>query len=232
LRIDNLRSAARLCALFVVILLSLVARAADLNNSEVQARLARGEIVVDLEREPGTHTLVGTAVGVIDAPREQVWAVLGDYDHFPEFMPRFKACFILRPDVITQIGDKPNLRELEPMLRANKLDSSSADTLLLFHSFNFPFPLGDRCCLVRKVLNGVTFRSHYAMVTGEFKVNEGSWELRPYGKKTLAIYITRTDPGLAVPGFLLSMGTRSILPDVIKGVRKRVREMFPNQNRK
>ena len=102
-----------------------------------------------------------------------------------------------------------------------------SDTLLLYHCFDFPFPIGDRRCIVRTIRDRVNFRTRYVMVRGDMKVNEGSWKLEPYGDRTLATYRTRSDPGLSVPGFLVSMGTRSVLPDVIEGVRHHVIEMFP-----
>ena len=221
----NIRKAVAVRRWAVLVALWIVAtpQAADLKDAKIQAKLARGEIVIELKREPGTHVVVGTATGVIDAPREQVWAVIGDFNHFTEFMPSFKTSFMLKPDVMTSLDSTRSLKNQEPLLSANKLDRAASDTLLLYHCFNFPFPLGDRRCLLRMVRDGVNYYSHYDLVMGDFKIDEGSWQLSPYGDKTLAIYITRSDPGLAVPGFLLRIGTRHILPDVIQGVRKRVK---------
>ena len=224
----NLRHTNQLAALTLVFAATVLA--ADLNNPDVQAKLARGEIVVELAKEPGTHTLVGTATGVVDAPLEQVWAVLGDYNHFAEFMPRFKACFMLKPEALTKIGDARDLHKVEPTLRACLQDSLISDTLLLYHCLDFPFPVGDRRDILRAVRDRINYRTHYTQVMGDMKVNEGGWDLLPYGDKTLAIYTTRSDVGTPIPGFLLSLGTRSILPDVIKGVRKRVKELFPTKD--
>jgi hypothetical protein len=222
-------SAARLCAL---ILITVVSHAADLNDPEIQAKLARGKMVVEVHKIPGTHILEGRVAGVVDAAREQVWAALSDNEHITEFMPRMKESFLVRPEAVPEIARARKLKEADSLLYAARIYGQETDTCYIYDVFDFPFPVSDRRTLVQLINGPEEFSSYYTQILGDFRVNEGTWKMLPYGEgRTLAIYTLRTDPGIAVPGFLIRLGTRYAMPDVIKGLRKHVKEMFPERAR-
>ncbi len=56
------------------------------------ARVDKGEVVVKFKEKPqGQNIRVVEATGVIDAPRERVWKVIGDYANYKEFMPQVEV---------------------------------------------------------------------------------------------------------------------------------------------
>jgi hypothetical protein len=196
----------------------------DWQSSEGLSRVERGEVVVDLQRIRGTTTRRGNAVGIIDAPIEQVWAVLNDYNHYTEFMPRFRECFMVKSEVLDKIAEIANLRTAEPILRANMQDIAVSDTIYLYNCLDFPLPLGDKRYILRTVHDNVNYTTRWTQIRGDLRANEGSWELFSRGEKTLAVYTALSDPGIPLPKFLVNMATQLILPDVIKGIRARVKE--------
>ncbi len=203
------------------------ASAADLNDPEIRARLNRGECVSEVRKLAGTHTLVGRVTGVIDAPPAQVWAALSDYNHQAEYMPRLKVSFMLKPEVLDRVAGIPKLKDAVPILRDFIQDSLISDTVYEYDYFDFPFPVSDRRCIVRSVLDPVSFTSHYVQVVGDIKVNDGSWQLLQWNGRTLAIYTSRADIGTIIPDFLIKLATRHVLPEVIEGVRRHVAEAYP-----
>jgi hypothetical protein len=67
------------------------------------------------------------------------------------------------------------------------------------------------------------YHSSWSLVIGNLRENSGEWILAPFGTaKTKAIYRINTDPGGAIPGFLVKQGTCSTMPQIIKAVRERV----------
>jgi hypothetical protein len=66
------------------------------------------------------------------------------------------------------------------------------------------------------------------LVVGNMRTSDGSWELRPVGEdsaQTLTIYTVSSDPGIPVPAPLIKVALDNTLPDVIHGLRKRVKKL-------
>ena len=62
---------------------------------EMLAMLLRdGPMIMTRESEDGRLQLVTSGI-LIDAPPEQVWAAITDYEHFSEFMPSTEGCRVL-----------------------------------------------------------------------------------------------------------------------------------------
>jgi hypothetical protein len=58
------------------------------------------------------------------------------------------------------------------------------------------------------------------------KTNDGSWTLEPRdgGKKTFATYLIFTDPGGALPTFVVNRANSSAIPDVFAALRKHAKD--------
>lgn len=194
------------------------------NNNEINTQIIKGEIIITTEKVPDTNVLIGKATGLIDAPIEKVWAVISDYNHFRDFMPRFKESFIVKKEIIAGIIGTRNLRNSENFLKTNITNEITEDTLYFYNQLDFPWPLGDKRYLLKVIRNNLNYSFFWTQVAGEMEVNDGSWELIPYNGITLAKYTTCSDVGIKLPFFLVKMGTKSTLPDIIKAVRKRVTE--------
>lgn len=167
----------------------------------------RGEIVVELRAVDGTHAKEGCALGLVDAPVEAVFDVVGDAEAFEEFMPRVAESSVEIPD--------PN----DPSLYLNR------------QRLSLPFPLQDRYYTIRVRTRADpssrtwTVTWTYVQGSGNVDENYGSWTLREYRPgRTLVVYRLFSDPGGYIPKWALNRSTRTILPDVLRAVRRRVAE--------
>jgi len=189
-------------------------------------RLARGEIVVT--RLPAAHRgeLGGRSQGVIAAPLDRVWAVLNRSGEFADYMPNFLASWLVDRTAIGDIepGRRWQRAELEEAVAEYRLADWPGDTVLFYNVLDMPFPVSDRWYLLEMTRDKAAYLIGWNQVIGNLKSTAGSWQLAPRldGRHTLATYTTVSEPGIALPGFVLDMGLTQSLPGVIKALRKRV----------
>lgn len=207
------------------------ARAQD----EVNAKLAAGEIIVSTKTVPGKSLQSAEMVGVIDAPPEIVWQVINDVNNFKNFMPRTRSSMAVAPEKIPLILEKRPTRaeEVEKLLGPIPADPASyrvpggSYTTYFYSDLELPWPCKERWYIIKGVKDETgaaqhRYRSSWSLVIGNLKENSGEWILEPFGPaKTKAIYRLNTDPGGAIPKFLVKQGTCSTMPQIIEGVRKR-----------
>lgn len=176
-------------------------------TEEDYAALANGEILVVLEEIPDTPVKVATAVALVAAPPEQVFAVLSDRTEFPHFMPYCK-----KVEVKEKKGEWSRVRfELDfPPPIANR---------------HYVLQLTDR---IEEVSGTTVLTSRWTYEPGSGNINDtyGSWEVLPYeGNASFIRYTVFTDPGGKLPAWMRTMATKIAVPRVIKGLRKRVIEL-------
>lgn len=167
-------------------------------SPQEKSKVEQGGIVARMTNgNAKTHKLV-MAVGMINASPDAVWKVLTDYEHYPRIFNGIKS-----HQTVSQ-ADANHL--------VNKVVVDS------------PWPLPDRWTL-NSIEHGSNKRwIKFQKIDGEFKTFMGEWQLVPQGKGTLLVYKVNIDPGIPlVPDWLINMGTKQILPGVIKAVRQHVR---------
>ncbi len=172
-----------------------------------RAQLERGEILVDLAAVSGTAIKRATAVAVVDATPSQVFAVLTDYDSFTQFMP---------------------------YCRKVKVQKKNDEQTWVRFDLDFPWPIGDRYYVLRMkdktvdTAKGSVLVNSWTYEPGSGNINDtyGSWEVRPYpGGKSSVRYTVFTDPGGNIPGWVANMASETAMPNVIKGLRKRLQHV-------
>lgn len=209
---------------FSVLALLLAAGVAIAATAE--ERLARGEIVVT--RLPAAHKgeLGGRSQGVIAAPLDRVWAVLNRSNEFADYMPNFLVSWLVDRSAMGDIqpGRRWQRAELEEAVAEYRLANWPGDTVLFYNVLDMPFPVSDRWYLLEMTRDTAAHLISWSQVIGNLKSTAGSWQLEPWldGQHTLATYTTVSEPGIALPGFVLDLGLNQSLPGVIKGLRKRV----------
>jgi hypothetical protein len=193
-----------------------------LNDSERRA-VEQGEILVELTAIEGTPVKKAVAVAVIDAPPEDVFAILTNYHEFPEFMPYCRKVTFEGKE-----GEKSRVRfELE-----------------------FPWPIGDRYYTLELknwrfeqrpdgrepdagIPQAVVLINSWTYVpdSGNIKDTYGSWEVRSYPERTeqgparsFVRYTVFTDPGGNIPNWANNLATEVAVPKVIHNLRRRVAE--------
>ncbi len=192
--------------------------------------LAEGEILV-LKLDGGDRNLIsGRAVGVVDASIDTVWAVLSDYNNYQQFMPRLDVTYMVERGVMDEfsMNEDWTRSQFESLLSRYRTDELQGDGLYFYNVLDIPFPMADLWFLLKMVRNPKLYRFSWTMVYGNMLMNEGSWELMPYStddSKTLVSYTIFSDPGVYIPNFLESLALRRTLPDTIKNLRERVRQI-------
>ena len=204
-------------------------------QSDLDRKLAAGEIIVSTKESPGKTLKCAEMVGVVDAPPEIVWQIITDVNNFHRFMPRTLASMEVPPEKIPGILQKKPARakEVEKMLGSVPPDPNKYRlpggkyTVYHYSNLELPWPCDNRWYIV-KVERDETraaqhrYHSSWSLVTGNLKENYGEWTLAPFDStKTKAVYKLCTDPGGHIPQFLLTQGTCVTMPQIIKAIRKR-----------
>lgn len=200
------------------------------DNTIHEKELREGKIIVTKPESVDPHVLCGKVTGIVDAPIDLVWMALSDYNHFHEFLPRMPVTFIVDKKVIGEIEGRQqwNRQELESVLNRYRLHALNSDTVYFYNVLDMPFPVGDRWYLLKMIREPEKYTVHWSIVTGNMVVNDGSWELSSCTDDpslTLAVYTTCSDSGIKLPKFMINIGMKKSLPDIITGLRGRVHQM-------
>jgi hypothetical protein len=171
-------------------------------------------IVVYTRGREGTNIREVKATGMIDAPPQSVWAFIRDYPNYTKNMPYTRESIVLATE-------------------------NEGKTTFFYSVLDFPFI--DSRDFVLKILDesdwkdGAGFLKSTWKTTTEhtvkerrrlvrIRVNEGYWLLEPKenGAKTWATYYVFTDPGGAIPTFIVNKANSTAVPDLMRAVRKNV----------
>ncbi len=168
--------------------------------------LDKGTILVQLTVVPDSPVKRASAVALVEAPPEEIFAVLMDYDNYPEFMP---------------------------YCRKVKLQKKKDDELWVRFELDFPWPIGDRYYVLHLtnrreeesgspvIINSWTYEPD----SGNINDTYGSWEIVGYGEnRSFVRYTVFTDPAGHIPTWAKNMASEVAVPKVINGLRKRVAE--------
>jgi ribosome-associated toxin RatA of RatAB toxin-antitoxin module len=158
---------------------------------------AKGQVEVKSYAVAGSGTPRIVARAVMDLPPKKIWAIVSDCAHYKEHLPRIAASELVKKE-----GNVHTCKVTVSM----------------------PFPLSD--------LTGVTAAVHeeteagmsrrWKLVSGDYKVNDGSWEVRPIdkaGTQSLVTYSIHAEPNTSVPDWIRESAQKKVLPEMIERVR-------------
>jgi ribosome-associated toxin RatA of RatAB toxin-antitoxin module len=208
-------------------------------QEEIRNKLDRGEVIVSAREEPGSPVKHAEMTGIIDASPEVVWQVITDVNSFKYFMPRTLNSMAVAPEKIPEIVKKKptQAKEVEKLLGPTFIDPAKYRvpggkyTVYHYSNLDFPWPCSNRWYILKGIQDETQAAQHHyhtswSLVIGNLKTNSGEWILEPYGNhQTKAVYRLNTDPGGAIPGFLVQEGTCSTMPQIIKAVRERAAKL-------
>ena len=135
------------------------------------------------------------ARAVLDVPAKKVWAIVSDCAHYKEHMPRVAASELLK-----QEGNVYTCKVTVSM----------------------PFPLSDLTGVTRAVHeeSAAGMARRWTLVSGDYKVNEGSWEVKPLdGQSSLVTYTVHAEPNTAVPAAIRELAQKKTLPEMFERVK-------------
>lgn len=188
------------CALACLLLAAPAGANLPYFNNMQKKLLDEGRVLVTTEKPTDDVGVAALAIGVVNAPVDQVWSVVRDCQHFSKFMPRAKK---------------------------SELRSTNGNTMVCFLEVSMPFPLSNLWSEVTTELStlpGGGHRRTWRLNKGNYKRNNGSWEAHPWGEggtRTLLIYRLDVDPDMAIPDALLRKAQTGSIPDMFAAVRKR-----------
>ena len=157
--------------------------------------LERGEVLVNVVGEGEFQGRVQAAV-LIEASRENIWAVMTDCPSAPEFIPGVLSCERL---------DSEDRARRETFRQEVKYGWYMPRLTYVFELDYYPY-------------RQIDFRR----LQGRPKVLEGSWWLRPAEAGTTVFYSLYLEPGFPVPKALVRRALRKDLPKVLMALRERV----------
>jgi ribosome-associated toxin RatA of RatAB toxin-antitoxin module len=135
------------------------------------------------------------ARAVIDVPAKKIWAIVSDCAHYKDHMPRIIASELLKKE-----GNVHTCKTTVEM----------------------PFPLSN--------LTGVTAAVHeetdvamsrrWKLVSGDYKFNEGSWEVKRLDAgSSLVVYTIHAEPNTAIPQSIREAAQKKSIPDLFERVK-------------
>lgn len=161
-----------------------------------EAQIAKGDIIVHhVNRHPIYHLDV---YGMIEAPFDAVWSAITEYDEYREYLP-----------LVVESGVKKR----------------AGDTVWQYVKMQPPWPLHAHWMVNVNVENRRRGTITWTMADGNLRFERGYWLITPVGSnRTKLQYHLTVDPWLdIVPPWLVEFATRQVMPDVVKGIRKRVK---------
>jgi ribosome-associated toxin RatA of RatAB toxin-antitoxin module len=169
------------------------ARSVD-SSIQIQQRLARGEVVVDLQTIGDTKFVVGKVI--INHTPDQVWPIMTNpFEYENKICPRMKNVHIL--------SDKYH----------DSLMSVKVDCGVFLPEVNY----------VVESHYEPNSRIDFKRVSGTIRDFKGAWVMRPTeDNKTEITYSMYIDPGFFVPQWIMREGVKVELPKTLLSLRRRV----------
>lgn len=164
-----------------------------LTESQISA-VRQGEIVIRLRSTPKASMKNVEAVGYVNAPVDEVWKLITDYNRYSHIYSG---------------------------VRQSEIRHSTGATRQLYLLLDYPWPFQDKWVLCDAVQEPQNWTIDLHRVDGSVKEVEGGWYLYPNGNRTLVVYSIRFDPGLGfIPPWLIEWGSTQAAPIIIKGLRQ------------
>ena len=187
-----------LLALFVALAVGFFVRGAWADTVESNPTSPADGAVTQLLRKKNDNVVVRCAV-IVDAPPQEVWAVVSGYDKHGDFLPYLsKVAATKRPDGRVQIDGVAHSRIWGdwPFQSVAKHEESDED--------------------------GIYSASWSEEDVDEFKVNRGGWDVAPWGKtgkQALLVFTLQVDLK-SCPNFVV----RNIIMDRVSSVLSAMRD--------
>ncbi|PIE19120.1 MAG: hypothetical protein CSA66_03110 [Proteobacteria bacterium] len=171
-------------------------------DTATKARLARGEVLVAVERVAGSKAPRLVVQAMIDVPPDKVWDCIDKSARYETFMPRVK-----RSEELSRDGDAVRTRLTVAM----------------------PFPMKDLSATTRAhhtVTPGERWVRRWRLESGDYKRNEGAWTFTPFDGdpgRTYAHYQIIVEPRIPVPRFVRAGVQERAMPSMIEALRTEAR---------
>jgi ribosome-associated toxin RatA of RatAB toxin-antitoxin module len=163
----------------------------------LEQKLDKGEVVVLIKQRHPIYDL--DVYGTIDGSADQVWRAVTSYDNYHEFLP---------------------------LVTDSALRKRSGNMAYQYVRMNPPWPFTEKWMVNAHREDKVRGRISWEQAEGNVKFEKGFWAVTPVGpNKTRLQYHLTVDPWMdSMPGWLVDMTSKSIMPAIVNGVRRRVKQ--------
>lgn len=163
----------------------------------LEQKLDKGEVVVMCKQRHPLYDL--DVYGNVDGTPEQVWSAVTAYDRYQEFLPLVTTSAIRR---------------------------KAGNTTYQYVEMDPPWPFHNQWFVNANTEYKAAGRVAFEETEGNVRFERGFWAITSQpGNKTRLQYHLTVDPWMVtMPGWVVEMVTKTIMPNVINGVRKRVRQ--------
>jgi hypothetical protein len=171
------------------------------NATDRKTRLERGDVIITKKKMKNIPLPMVKAVGLVNVPPAKLWPLIDHCKNYAKTFTRVKAA-----KELWRKGRKVRCRV----------------------EFSMPFPLKNLHLVsdaVHTVKPGIKYRRKWTKVSGDFRINNGSWTLKPYGdgSRTLLIYKVLAVPNIGVPSILIRLAQSKAIPELYARFRKLTR---------
>ena len=166
------------------------------DKAEQRQKLEAGEVLIKTKSLKGGVSVV-RMMGLIKAPMTKIWSLIEDCNKYTKTMLRLKEA-----KELSRNGNQITCKTVLAM----------------------PFPVKDLTAVTvatHTVKPGKEYKRAWKLVKGDFRVNTGSWQLKPYKDgRTLVIYKAKAAPTVDVPDVLRSAAQKKTLPKLFRHIQK------------
>lgn len=157
-------------------------------------------MIVRLIENKGSDINTAEALFIVNSTPEKCFRVINNKLEYPDFMP-----------------------DIEKVTFVKK----TSEGKLYDYVYDAPiFDIEYTLLMKDSMTNGI-YHITWSYVKGELNENHGNWEIKTDpsdSTKTLIKYKIFLDPGTILPDWLMNKLTAGSIPDMIKAIRKRVKE--------
>ena len=163
----------------------------------LEQKLERGEVVVQIKQRHPIYDI--DVFGHIDGTPDQVWRAITAYDHYDEFLP---------------------------LVTESALRKRQGNMVHQYVKMNPPWPFTEKWMVNACREDKARGRLSWDQAEGNVRFEKGFWAVTPLGpNKTRLQYHLTVDPWMdSMPGWVVDMVSKTTMPAVINGVRKRVKQ--------
>ncbi len=157
----------------------------------------KGEVELKSYSVPGSTIPKLVLRTVMDSSPKKIWQIVSDCAHYKEHLPSIAASELLK--------------------KAGNVDTCKV-------TYSMPFPFSNLTGVTESVdeISDKGMIRRWKHVSGDYKLNNGSWEIRPIdaaGTSSLVIYTLQVDPNITVPDFLRNSAQKKTLPAILERIR-------------
>jgi ribosome-associated toxin RatA of RatAB toxin-antitoxin module len=166
-------------------------------SPDLASRLRQGEIVVSIDYAPPLYAL--DVIGPVEGTTDEVWRAATSYNHYKDFLP---------------------------LVTESELRKRTGNNALQYIKMSPPWPFHASWMLNNHEENKSQGLIRWTESAGNVKREFGFWQVVPLEPgKTAIEYHLMVDPAINVPTWLVGFCSRTVMPGIVKGIRRRVEVM-------